>query len=93
MHSLYLLILDSTWSCMSLYISVDCQWGPWKEAHCDKTCGHGNKRRTRTLMTPVYNGKCVGQPIHTVPCNLGSCTGEDSGNVYVHNQRNDLKIY
>lgn len=53
---------------------VDCQWGAWNEGQCDRTCGQGNRRRTRSLVVQAQNGgRCSGQPSQTVPCNSGPC--------------------
>jgi len=43
---------------------VNCQWGPWTEGECSKTCGGGNRTDTRVKTRPESNG--------------GTCTGESS---------------
>ena len=64
---------------------VDCQWSAWQTAggtagQCDKSCGGGNRKQTRTHARRAQNGgrQCSGPSTQTVPCNTQPCSGEES---------------
>ena len=55
---------------------VDCEWGSFSEwSPCSKSCGGGEKSRTRQVATPASNGglSCEGEPIETEGCNTEGC--------------------
>ena len=59
-----------------LYCLVDCVWddfGDWSS--CSKSCGSGQKSRTRSILTPsLYGGhNCEGKSIETATCNNNAC--------------------
>ncbi|NXL89730.1 HMCN1 protein, partial [Alectura lathami] len=59
--------VDGNWS----------EWGLWEE--CSKTCGKGNKTRTRTCSNPPaqHGGKqCDGSAVDSVMCNIRPCPGK-----------------
>ncbi|NXC61674.1 HMCN1 protein, partial [Aleadryas rufinucha] len=56
--------VDGSWS----------EWGLWEE--CSKSCGHGNRTRSRTCSNPPaqHGGKpCEGSALESVMCNLRPC--------------------
>ncbi|OXB56883.1 hypothetical protein ASZ78_013391 [Callipepla squamata] len=56
--------VDGNWS----------EWGLWEE--CSKSCGKGNRTRTRTCSNPSaqHNGKaCNGSAVDFIMCNVGPC--------------------
>ena len=55
---------------------VDCVWGKFEEwTSCSKTCGSGEKSRTRSKLKEAKNGgaPCDGNAIETETCTLRSC--------------------
>ena len=57
---------------------VNCQWGSWVEwSTCSKTCGGGEKYRTRQVEVTASNGgqACEGEATETMDCNEDECTG------------------
>uniref|UniRef100_A0A8C2UJN2 Hemicentin-1 n=1 Tax=Coturnix japonica TaxID=93934 RepID=A0A8C2UJN2_COTJA len=59
-------LVDGNWS----------EWGLWEE--CSKSCGQGNRTRTRTCSNPPaqHNGKpCSGSAVDFIMCNVGFCPG------------------
>ena len=59
--------------CMFL---VHCEWDDFSEwTDCSKSCGGGEKSRTRTLKTIQQNGgdSCLGDAAETQSCNIDSC--------------------
>ncbi|NXJ63832.1 HMCN1 protein, partial [Rostratula benghalensis] len=56
--------VDGSWS----------EWGLWEE--CSKSCGQGNRTRTRTCSNPPaqHSGKpCDGSAVDSVMCNIRPC--------------------
>ncbi|XP_071607418.1 hemicentin-1 isoform X3 [Heliangelus exortis] len=56
--------VDGNWS----------EWAPWEE--CSKSCGQGNRTRTRTCSNPSaqHGGKpCDGSAVESVMCNIRPC--------------------
>ncbi|XP_044528060.1 hemicentin-1 [Gracilinanus agilis] len=56
--------VDGNWS----------EWSPWEE--CTRTCGQGNRTRTRTCNNPTaqHNGKpCEGNAVDILMCNAKPC--------------------
>ena len=73
---------SQTESCNSQDCPIDCQWGPYGEwTNCTKSCGGGEKTRSRSVETPEANGgkECPGNEADTSSCNEHSCPGN-----YVH---------
>uniref|UniRef100_A0A8C4U7D5 Hemicentin-1 n=1 Tax=Falco tinnunculus TaxID=100819 RepID=A0A8C4U7D5_FALTI len=59
--------LDGNWS----------EWGLWEE--CSKSCGRGNRTRTRMCSNPPaqHGGKpCDGSAVDSVMCNIRPCPGK-----------------
>jgi len=55
---------------------VDCVWGSYSEwSSCSKTCGGGERTRTRNETTPASNGgrECEGDSTETENCNQEEC--------------------
>jgi len=57
---------------------IDCHVSEWTDwSHCSKTCGIGNKHRSRVILAEAkYNGKCDYQLTETVACSNGPCEGD-----------------
>ena len=56
--------------------SVDCQWDEFGEwSSCSKTCGSGEKLRSRSKVNEEENGgvPCIGKPIETEVCSTQQC--------------------
>ncbi|CAD7936459.1 unnamed protein product [Amoebophrya sp. A120] len=57
----------------------DCQWGEWsKWGDCSRTCGSGQKERTReVLQSPRYGGEMCPPKVtsEVAPCNTQECPG------------------
>ncbi|XP_021098568.1 hemicentin-1 [Heterocephalus glaber] len=50
------------------------EWSPWQE--CSKSCGHGNRTRTRTCSNPSaqHGGRpCEGNAVEIIMCNIRPC--------------------
>ena len=57
---------------------VDCVWGEYGEwTTCTKSCGGGEKTRSRPKATEASNGgkECQGESTKTVICNQNRCPG------------------
>ena len=72
-----------TQSCNTNPCPVDCQWSAWQAAggaagQCDRTCGGGTKKQTRTISRKAQNGgkQCHGPSHQTQHCNTNPCPGE-----------------
>ena len=67
-----------TKTCNTELCPVDCEWGPYGEwSSCSKTCGGGEKSRTRLVSQLASNGgkACEGEATETTSCNEAACTG------------------
>lgn len=55
---------------------IDCVLGEWNASECSATCGGGQLRSTRDILTPSANGglPCNGTLAKTEPCNMDSCS-------------------
>ena len=64
---------------MYFVFSVDGQWSKWNDwSACSRTCGIGQKRRSRTCTNPppANGGKdCVGNKDETRECSNRICPG------------------
>ncbi|XP_061490015.1 hemicentin-1 isoform X5 [Rhineura floridana] len=64
-------------SCQNKLCPVDgnwSEWGSWEE--CSRTCGQGNKTRTRTCSNPPaqHSGRpCDGNAVESIMCNIRPC--------------------
>ena len=57
-------------------ISVNCQWSAWSEwSSCSKSCGTGQKQKSRSIMTNAKNGgqPCMGSNMQTEVCTIRPC--------------------
>ena len=46
---------------MYYLIKVDCQWSSWRYGKCSKSCGTGQRSRTRAkAVKEKFGGKCEG---------------------------------
>uniref|UniRef100_A0A8C0KRB0 Hemicentin-1 n=1 Tax=Canis lupus dingo TaxID=286419 RepID=A0A8C0KRB0_CANLU len=55
------------------------EWNPWEE--CTRSCGRGNRTRTRTCNNPSaqYGGRpCEGNAVEIIMCNIRPCPGENT---------------
>ena len=61
------------------HIAVDGQWSKWIDwSACSRTCGIGQKRRSRTCTDPppAHGGKkCAGKADETKECSNRICPG------------------
>ena len=57
---------------------VDCEWGPWLETECNKSCGDAFKTRSRKIkQKSAYGGlPCTGDSVMTEKCQLKPCPGK-----------------
>lgn len=65
--------ITRTWCVLFL---VDGNWCSWTESVCSKTCGIGQKNRSRTCNNPapMYGGKpCAGESFKNMTCTEGPC--------------------
>ncbi|XP_067846589.1 hemicentin-1 isoform X2 [Heptranchias perlo] len=68
---------SETRGCQSKPCPVDggwAEWGHWEE--CSRTCGQGNRTRTRTCSNPSmqYGGRlCEGKAVEAIMCNIQPC--------------------
>ena len=65
-------------SCNDTACPIDCEWGPYGVwSSCTKTCGGGEKKRTRLVSTPASNGgkECLENATETIVCNEEACRG------------------
>jgi len=57
---------------------VDCVWGEWEDfGACSRTCGGGNRSRTRLIKVAPRNGGKLCEPLDMTEvgtCNMESCT-------------------
>ena len=57
---------------------VDCEWNDFGEwTSCSKTCGGGERSRSRIVKTIEQKGgnPCTGEATEVESCNTNSCTG------------------
>ena len=58
------------------HMIVECQWSLWSNGACSKSCGVGQRKRTRTKMVAEkFGGACNGQSIKYESCNIQPCPG------------------
>ena len=63
-------------SCNTDACPVDCVWGKYGQwSDCSKTCGGGEKTRSRSKTIEASDGgqECQGEATETVTCNIDSC--------------------
>merc|ERR1719509_304038 len=65
------------WPCDQPACPVDCQQSSWKqEGSCSATCGGGEQRFTRTILTqPQHGGRPCGGLATSQPCKQEACPG------------------
>lgn len=61
--------------------TTDCIYSPWSDwSPCTKTCGTGNRLRTRNATNAINGGaKCQGPFVEVQPCNTHQCPTDPSG--------------
>ena len=68
------------WGIVNILFSVNGMWSAWGEySTCTKTCGTGQKSRTRTCTNPAPSGggsTCPGSTSEMTDCNISSCPGK-----------------
>lgn len=63
-------------SCNLRNCPIDCEWGEYSDwSMCTKSCGGGEKSRTRKKLIQAENGgaACEGDSTEVTPCNIDSC--------------------
>ena len=65
--------------------SVDCKWGAWRDpGACSKSCGGGTRSKIRVKLVEEKNGgQCIGKSIAFELCNMNSCPGKISDDIYL----------
>jgi len=52
----------------------NCEWSSWQEGQCDKTCGGGKRKVSRTKLVQERNGGyCYGRSYKIERCNINTC--------------------
>ena len=67
-----------TETCNTALCPVDCVWGVYGDwSACSKSCGIGEKTRSRPKATEASNGgqECQGEASETESCNEDACPG------------------
>ncbi|GCC29770.1 hypothetical protein chiPu_0008212 [Chiloscyllium punctatum] len=68
---------SETRRCQAKPCPVDGSWSEWSQwEECSRTCGQGNRTRTRTCTNPPvqYGGKrCDGNAVEAIMCNIRPC--------------------
>ncbi|XP_036351171.2 hemicentin-1 [Ochotona princeps] len=68
---------SDTRSCQNKQCPVDGHWSEWSLwEECTRSCGHGNRSRTRTCSDPPaqHGGRpCEGRAVQTVMCSVRPC--------------------
>jgi hypothetical protein len=60
----------------SSYQAIDCQWSAWDIGSCSRTCGGGEREKTRTKrVEEMFGGVCNGDSAEFEPCNNNRCPG------------------
>ena len=74
-------------------MTVECQWSLWSNGACSKSCGVGQRKRTRTKMVAEkFGGACNGQSIKYESCNIQPCPGRYKNfNKHETNQSRSIK--
>ena len=57
---------------------VHCEWDEWKLGECSKTCGGGERTKTRREKVSSAHGgnECEGLTSITESCNVEECPGK-----------------
>ena len=64
---------------ISLYFSifsnsvVQCEWSPWINGPCSKTCGGGTFSKKRFKIQQEVGTSCTGEPTSEEECNKDEC--------------------
>ena len=67
-----------TKTCNNTACPIDCKWGPYGDwSPCSRTCGEGEKSRSRSEAVPASNGgkECLGNATEIIVCNEEVCKG------------------
>ena len=55
-------------------LARNCEWSSWQEGQCDKTCGGGKRKVSRTKLVQERNGGyCYGRSYKIERCNMNIC--------------------
>merc|ERR1712243_154158 len=55
-------------------VTSQCEWGPWKEGQCSKTCDTGLRMNTRNKTVIEKKGEfCLGKSTKPEKCNFKKC--------------------
>ena len=63
---------------INLAVKIDCDWGSWEIGRCSRSCGGGNRKKTRVKKVKEHNGgKCRDQrKTQYENCNIDRCPGK-----------------
>ena len=63
---------------------VDCVWGQWNIETCSKSCGIGERKKTRIKeITEMNDGTCIGTNLEIEECDNGPCPGISYDAIYI----------
>ena len=69
-------ILRSKFTVNPWGVPVNCKWSDWSTNQCTKTCGGGQRTKTRTKKVSEKNGgTCSGTSSESEACNTQRCSG------------------
>ena len=62
---------------INLAVKIDCDWSSWEIGRCSRSCGGGDRRKTRIKKDKERNGgKCNNENSQIESCNTDSCPGK-----------------
>ena len=62
---------------INLDVKIDCDWSSWVIGRCSRSCGGGERRKTRVKTVKEQNGgKCNNKNSQIESCNTDSCPGK-----------------
>ena len=63
------------WLLSNVFISANCEWGPWTGGPCSATCGQSGIQNNKRIKTRIEKdgGKCLGSSTVTIGCNRIKC--------------------
>ena len=55
------------------HLVVQCEWSPWFNEACSKTCGGGTLSKKRVKIQKEVGTSCKGEPTSKEECNKEEC--------------------
>ena len=57
-------------------VPVNCKWGDWSTGQCSRSCGGGQRTKTRKkTVEEKHGGTCTGTASDSEACNTQGCSG------------------